>query len=68
MVQGSEQALRSNGVEFRATQRLRAARCRLHVMLLALITMILLAASINDHLRKSGTASAGPRDGAARLP
>ena len=68
MVQGSEQARGPNGVEFRATQRLRAARYRLNVMLLVLTTVILLAASINDHLRKSGTASADPRDGAARLP
>jgi len=46
MVQGSEQARRSNGVEFRATQRLRAVRCRLNVMLLVLTTVILLAASV----------------------
>src|SRR6266478_6895785 len=36
MVQGSEQGRHSNGVEFRATQRLRAVRCRLNVMLLLL--------------------------------
>ena len=46
MVQGSEQGWRSNGVEFRATQRLRAVRCRLNVMLLVLTTVILLAASV----------------------
>ena len=46
MVQGSEQGRRSNGVEFRATQRLRAVRCRLNVMLLILTTAILLAASV----------------------
>ena len=41
MVQGSEQGRRSNGVEFRATQRLRAIRCRLNVMLLVLTTVLL---------------------------
>jgi len=49
MVQGSdrgEQARHSNGVEFRAPQPLRAARCRLNVMLLVLTTVILLAASV----------------------
>ena len=49
MVQGSdrgEQARHSNGVEFRAPQPLRDARCRLTFMLLVLTTVILLAASV----------------------
>ncbi len=49
MMQGSdrgEQARHSNGVEFRAPQPLRAARCRLTFMLLVLTTVILLAASV----------------------
>jgi len=61
-------AVSSRCVESRETRQRRAARCRLHVMLLVLITVILLAASINDHLRRPGTTSADPSDGAARLP
>jgi hypothetical protein len=41
-----EQALDSNGVGLPAPHPLRAARCRLNVMLLVLTTVILLAASV----------------------
>jgi len=61
-------AVSTRCVESRDTLQRRAPRCRLHVMLLVLITVILLAASINDHLRRPGAAWADSNDGAARLP
>jgi len=45
MVQGSDRGEQAR-LEFRAPQPLRAARCRLNVILLVLTTVILLAASV----------------------
>jgi len=49
-----EQAWHSNGVEFRAPQPLRAARCRLNVMLLVLTTVISLLLPSPDDSHAAG--------------